>query len=374
MDKWTKVTTVSVMLMIMVAVSMMSLPVAAQDVAAVPTNAELRQGIEDAQQKGNLQAALKLSRQLEASDVHDGDWGYNAKLMANLLYLTKSAEAKFEYIRSAFEDAVKLEGAAVTHRKQMLASACFDYWSGDSWSAKMVETSVAYLGADEQNIDFLFRAYFGQKKYEDALNVLDKHAAALSKAQALQWRLDALVALKRTDAIPDVALEYVKVSTNPVQAANALQYLLPGDDVALCVGLTAQQVLDARKTELRRSTGRLAPDVLVTLANQLTKGGDARPLRVSDEAKALADTLDSTPLAGYFQPLLRGDHKAAFRYAYAKAKAAEIDGEYVWWINAAAGVIRCADQCYNGRALTFIQYINGTSDTNPAADMGEVSK
>jgi len=365
-----KVVNATVMIVMMMA-AMLSLSVLAQTAEAVPTNAELRQRIEEAQQKGNLQAALKLSRQLEVSDVHDGDWGYNAKLMANLLYLSKGAEAKFEYIRSAFEEAVKLEGAAVTHRKQMLASACFDYWAGDAWSAKMIETSVAYLGANEQNIDFLFRAYFGQKKYEDALAVLDKHAAALSKAQAALWRLEALVALKRTDAIPAMALEYVKVSTDPMKAASILQYLLPGDDVALCVGLTAQQVLDARKTELRRSTGRLAPGVLVTLANQLTKGGNDKPLRVSDEAKALADKLDSTPLAGYFQPLLRGDHKAAFRYAYGQAKTSEIDGEYVLWINAAAGAIRCADQCYNGRALKFIQYVNGTSDAFPVADMVE---
>ena len=373
MDKWTKVTMVAAMMLVMM-VAMVTVPASAQDAPARPSNAELLNQVNAVIQKGDLQGALKLSRELEGSAVRDGDWGYNAKFMASLLYQTKGAAAKTEYIRSAFEEAVKSEGAAVTHRKQMISSACYDHWVGDAHSVDLMELDIQYLGANENNVDFLCRALAWLKRHDEVLAALDKYPDAMPSMKTALVRLDALVALKRTDAIPGAALAYVKASTNPVQAASVLQYLLPGDDVALCVGLTAQQVLDARKFELRRSTGRLAPDVLVTLANQLTKGGDARPLRVSDEAKALADTLDSTPLAGYFQPLLRGDHKAAFRYAYAKAKAAEIDGEYVWWINAAAGVIRCADQCYNGRALTFIQYINGTSDTNPAADMGEVSK
>jgi len=337
-------------------------------------NAELRKRIEDAQQKGNLQAALKLSQELEASEVHDGNWGYNAKLMANLLFQTKGAAAKTAYIQSAFENAVELEGPVVTHRKQMISSACYDSWAGDVHSVTMMELDITYLGANERNVEFLFRAYFNLKKYEEALAVLAQYPDALSKDQLVLRRLDAFVALKRTDTIPDAALEFIKISSDPVKAANALQYLLPGDDVALCAGLTAQQVLDARKTELRRSTGRLAPNVLTALANQLTKGGDAKPLRVSDEAKALAAKFDGAPLAGYLQPLLNGEHKAAFRYAYARAKASDVDGEYVLWINAAAGAIRCADQHYNGRALKFIQYVNGTTDTNPVADWEAAAK
>jgi hypothetical protein len=234
----------------------------------------------------------------------------------------------------------------------------------------------------------LFRGYFGLKRYEDALAVLDKFPDAMPSDQTALRRLDALVALKRADAIPDAALAYVRVSSDPIKAAFALQFLLPGDDVALCVGLTAQQVLDVRKTELRRSTGRLAPGVLTALAHQLTKGGDDRPLRISDEARALAakladagtntgtnaDVGTNAPLAGFLQPLLVGDYKAAFRYAYTQAKVAETDAEYILWINAAAGAIRCADQCYNGRALRFIQYVNGTTDTNPVADLEEVAK
>ena len=363
MKKCANVTVVVMLVSVMVA-ALLSMSAWAAD------NAELRKGIEEAQQKGNLQAAMKLSQELESSTVHDGDWGHNGKLMANLLYQTKGVAAKVEYLRSAFEAAVELEGAAVTHRKQMISSACYDYWAGDAHSVVMAEMDVQYLGANAHNVEFLYRGYFGLKKYEDALGVLDRFPDALPNDQTVLRRLDALVALKRTDAIGDAALEFVKVSADPLKAANALQYLLPGDDVALCVGLTAQQVLDTRKTELRRSTGRLAPNVLVALANQLTKGGDDRPLRVSDEARALAAKLADTdaPLAGYLQPLLAGDYKAAFRYAYAQAKASESDGEYVMWINVAAGAIRCADQHYNGRALAFIQYVNGTLATNPVAD------
>ncbi|MCL2701960.1 MAG: hypothetical protein FWE88_09770, partial [Phycisphaerae bacterium] len=100
-----KFSTTAVM-MTMVAVVLMSAMVSVPTWAA--DNAELRKGIEDAQQNGNLQAAMKLSRELEASEVHDGDWGFNGKCMANLLFQTKGPAAKLEYLRAAFAEAVEL--------------------------------------------------------------------------------------------------------------------------------------------------------------------------------------------------------------------------------------------------------------------------
>ena len=98
-------------------------------------------------------------------------------------------------------------------------------------------------------------------------------------------------------------------------------------------------------------------------------------LRLLGRRRALGgDVGTNAPLAGFLQPLLAGDYKAAFRRAYTQAKVAETDAEYILWINAAAGAIRCADQCYNGRALRFIQYVNGTTETNPVAEMEEVEK
>ena len=127
-------------------------------------------------------------------------------------------------------------------------------------------------------------------------------------------------------------------------------------------------MLDGRKLELRRAAGRLNSQELLALADQLTKGGSARPLVISDDAKALADTLAAAPLASFIVPLLKGDYPAAFREAYDRAKASDDDRAYVGWINAAAGAIRCMEQHYNGKALEFIKFVNGTVATNPVAD------
>ena len=74
-------------------------------------------------------------------------------------------------------------------------------------------------------------------------------------------------------------------------------------------------------------------------------------------------------MAAFLVPLLRGEYPAAFREAYARAKAAETDRDYVAWVNAAAGAIRCMEQHYNGKALEFVKFVNGTVATNPVADL-----
>jgi hypothetical protein len=334
-------------------------------------NAELAKQIDEAVAKGNTQEALKLSMGLDASEVRDATWATNARTLANLLYQVKSEADKVEYIRAAFTEAATMEGEVATRRRDYIAAACYDYWKGDANAVRMVEMILENFGPTVHNISMLYNANFHLKEYGEALSILEKHAGVIPAEQEAAYRLNALAALKRTDDIPAAVLAYLAVSTSPVQAVAALQNVLPGDDAALCAGLTAQKMLDGYKIEVRRSTGRNVPAMMVTLANQLTKGGDDRPLRVSDEAKALADKLDSAPLAAYLQPLLRGDYKSAFKFAYTQAKSADTDPDYIVWINAAAGVIRCADQCYNGRALGFIRYVNGDDNTNPATELLE---
>jgi hypothetical protein len=178
-----------------------------------------------------------------------------------------------------------------------------------------------------------------------------------------------LSSLKRTDAAKAEAAEYLKVSADPVAAAKALAILLPADDASLCCGLSAQQVLDGYKAMLRTKDGRVNVALLLQLTDQLTKGGGARPLVVSDEAKALAEKLAGAPLAAFIVPLLKGDYAAAVKEGYIRVKASAADAEYVGWVNATAGAIRCMDQHYNGRALDFIKFLNGTAGTNPVAEM-----
>ena len=374
MDKWTKVTMVAVMLMIvaaaMVSVSASAQATEAQAAVSPPSNAELAATIAKEMEAKNLSAAIAASRALETSSERDGTWAANTSTLARLLWQAGKQDEAIAFLKACAAEPKRSQW-----RTDHISFACNQLWGDPTHADELLAIDVGMSGDTLHNVLHRYNLCVSRRNYDDALAVALKgmKANGLGPEWARYERLKLLAYLRRADAAAVEALEYVKISTHPMYATAAMQHLLPGDDVALCVGLTAQQVLDARKTELRRSTGRLAPNVLTALANQLTKGGDERPLRVSDEAKALADKLGDAPLAGYLQPLLRGDHKAAFRYAYARAKAADTDADYVTWINAAAGAIRCADQCYNSRALQFIQYVNGTTDTNPATDL-EVSK
>jgi len=361
--------TVAVMMIAMLA--MLSLPAAAQaqgDTVQVPTNAELVETIQREIAAKNLSAAIAAARALEASGEHDWAWGENAKTLAQLLWQAGQPDEAIAYIKACIADPDRSG-----QRIEGIAGACHALGQNLSHREEFGRLYMANRGTTtEHGVFLLFTGLVHNKKYDEALAVALEHGPTtvnLGPAWTRHERLKLLVQLRRTDAATAEALEFVKVATHPMQAANVLQHLLPGNDVSLCVGLTAQQVLDGYKLAMRRDTGRLNSDSLVALANQLTKGGIARPLAVTDQAKALAAQLDDAPLAAYLQPLLRGDHAEAFRVAYARAKAAEHDHDYITWINAAAGAIRCVDQHYNGRALEFVRFINGELDTNPVADL-----
>jgi len=363
-----------------------SLPVAAQaqnvvqgdaqgsDVQAVATqgltNTELLGVVNREIAAKNYVAALAAARALEASSEHDWAWAENAKTLAQTLWHMGKPDEAIAYVKAAIADPERSH-----QRIEGIAGACHSLGQNLSHRVEFARLYIANRGtATEHGVYLLFTGLVHEKKYDEALAVALEHGPTtvnLGPAWTRYERLRLFVQLRRTDDAAAEALEFVKVATHPVQAANALQYLLPGGDVSLCVGLTAQQVLDGYKVSLRRDTGRLNAESLVALANQLTKGGTARPLVVTDAAKALAAQLGDAdaPLAEFLQPLLHGDHAGAFRVAYARAKAAENDADYIVWINAAAGTIRCVDQHYNGRALDFVRFINGELNTNPAADL-----
>jgi len=91
-------------------------------------------------------------------------------------------------------------------------------------------------------------------------------------------------------------------------------------------------------------------------------------LKVTDKAKALATQIgvDKNP---YLANLLNGNHSAAFRIAWANAQSSEDEKQYIRWIEAAAGAIRCHDQHYNGRAIEFVKFVNGEIEENPVTDL-----
>jgi len=383
----TAVTMVAAMLML----AAVSLPVAAQaqsaaqgdavqagDVQAVTqglTNTELLELVNREIAARNYVAALAAARALEASSEHDWAWAENAKTLAQTLWHMGRPDEAIAYVKSAIADPDRSH-----QRIEGIAGACHSLGQNLSHRVEFARLYMQNRGtATEHGVYLLFTGLVHDKKFDEALVVALEYGpdtVNLGPAWTRHERLKLFVQLRRADAATAEALEFVKVATHPMQAANAIQHLLPGGDVSLCVGLTAQQVLDGYKISLRRDTGRLNSESLVALANQLTKGGTGRPLVVTDAAKALAAQLGDAdaPLAEFLQPLLCGDHAEAFRVAYARAKAAENDADYIMWINAAAGAIRCVDQHYNGRALDFVRFINGELDTNPAADLEAADK
>jgi hypothetical protein len=288
--------------------------------------------------------------------------------LAQLLWQSGKPDEVLAYIRTCIDDVERSDS-----RRNAISWACYNLGMHLSHRVEFGRLYLENHGPTEHNVSLLFTGLVHRKEYDEALAVALQYGpdtAGLGAEWARRERLKLFVQLRQADAAAAEALEYVKVATHPLQAAGAFQYLVPGNDASLCAGLTAQQVLDGYKLALRRETGRLNTEALAALANQLTKGGTARPLVVTDAAKVLAEKLDDAPLAAYLQPLLRGDHAEAFGVAYCWAKGVEgSDAEHALWINAAAAAIRCVDQHYNGRALEFVRWIKHETDTNPAADL-----
>jgi hypothetical protein len=342
-----------------------------------PSNTQLSVAVRLAANAKDTATALAKASELEASAVKDVVWADNTRALANLMWRSgQHAEAAaFLAGRAAAlaEETKRLTAPVPAQRRAAIVAGCLDLIALEADPAAKIGLAKTALAVDESSypaFTALYAVLVADKQHDAALRAcLDYMGKATSPESMRDRRMTLLVALKRTEDLKGEALEYLKVSRDVVLATRALAHILPADDVALCCGLTAQQVLDGRKLQLRKTEGRLHSQKLLALADQLTKGGSARPLRVSDEAKALAENLKDAPLSAWLVPLLKGEHAAAYREAYARAKAAETDADYVTWINSAAGAIRCREQHYNGKALEFIHFVNGKTAINPVADM-----
>jgi len=340
-------------------------------------NKALAAAVKQASAAKDTATALARATVLEASDAKDALWADNARTMANLMWRSgKHAEAATwldEKAKSLAADTADLAGDVRDQRNSALVGGCLDLVkleADQTARAALARTALTVSDTSTGAFLALYNALAASKEYDEALKACLDYAGKAATAESMRSRrLGLMVQLKRMGDLKAEATEYLKVATDPAAATKALAYALPTDDVALCCGLTAQHVLDGRKLELRRVAGKLNSQMLLALADQLTKGGTARPLAISDDAKTLAETVAGAPLAALLVPLLKGDYPAAFREAYARAKAAETDRDYVAWVNAAAGAIRCMEQHYNGKALEFVKFVNGTVATNPVADL-----
>ncbi len=337
-------------------------------------NRPLADAVKAAEDAKDVSAALVASQRLDAAALHDATWGANIRKLAQLTVKAgklADTEALLKARVAGFATTDFADDSAKQSYRVYLVSACSDVAWAEPDAAKKVEIAalaVALNPASDTAVSTYAKALAVAGRVDDALKACDDGVAKGASAEkARMVRVSVCTTANRPDQAKAEAVEYLKIATDPAAAVKVLPVLLPANDASLCAGLTAQQVVDGYKIYLRKTDPRQNAAALTGLANQLTKGGDARPLVVTDEAKALAAKLAGAPLAAYIVPLLTGDYQAATKAAYGKITGAPDDVAYVQWVNATAAAVRCMDRCYNGRAVDFVKFINGTGQTNPIA-------
>ena len=342
-------------------------------------NRPLAEAVAAAKEAKDADGELEASGRLEDSATRDELWAANSGRPARLLWQAGRRAEAITWLEakaaSCAADVKELPRRVRQQRRLKLLVACDELrrQAGDTPTRiKLAAAALKVYPTHSHSFNRLFNLLVAAKRHDEALAAcLDQAGKSHPPARMRQRRMELLASLGRSDECAAEAVELLKVAEDPSQAMKAFAHALPADDVSLCAGLSAQQVLDGYKVLLRRRDGRLNTKAAAELATQLTTGGEARPLRVSDEAKALAPALKDAPLEGLLTPLLEGDHAKAFRYAFARARATSKDGEYIKWINAAAGALRCMEQSYNGKALQFVRYVNGELEDNPVAELME---
>jgi hypothetical protein len=148
-----------------------------------------------------------------------------------------------------------------------------------------------------------------------------------------------------------------------------LSAVVPEDSAMQLAYASAQTSLDRFKAASKRKEGRINSVLLTSVAEQLDKGGDARPFSSASLSPEVVAAAEASPIKDYLVPMVKGDYKAAIKAAYARAMATDSDVEYKRWIETTAATVRCLDQCYNQRALQFIRWANSEVDVNPIADV-----
>jgi hypothetical protein len=172
----------------------------------------------------------------------------------------------------------------------------------------------------------------------------------------------------------DLAVAWLQKQTTPTPDRGVLSALVPEASSTRLWFDTAQSVTNAYRRRLIARNGRLELARLKAFADQLVKGGELRALDIGEAEKALAGKVEQAEpfeLQGWFAAMLRGRYAEAARIAAAKTREAENDAAYKRWVLAVAAAVRCLDQCYNGRAMDYVRWVNGDKgiETNPIADV-----
>ena len=169
---------------------------------------------------------------------------------------------------------------------------------------------------------------------------------------------------------------YLSACQAPTPDVQVLRRIIPNGSPTRLWFDTAQAVLTGYRAALAAKEGRVRVEALQAMADQLTRGGGQKVLAVSDGEKALAAKLASAPafaLQDWYVAMLGGRYAKAARLAFENSKQAEGDLAFGRWVLSVSAAVRCLDQCYNGRALEYVKWVNGDKSVtaNPIADLLE---
>lgn len=142
------------------------------------------------------------------------------------------------------------------------------------------------------------------------------------------------------------------------------------DPVRLFLNDTIGGLVQSESISMRQRTGRIDPDRIETIVDYVINGVGSPPYAgPSPVTQQLAGALLTSSQSQFVQNLLIGQYAASAQVGYDLMKAAPTDELYAHWARMTARVIRTADQSYNGRALSFFDWINGTLAENPVPDL-----
>ena len=149
----------------------------------------------------------------------------------------------------------------------------------------------------------------------------------------------------------------------------------------MTIGLTpATKYIQGYKAYLRQTTGRATPGDMRAMVNKLISNiGDWNPSggtaagpvqgKLKASGSGTASFASLLPPNSYSALMVSGSYVAAGKEAFQRASKEKNNDIYANDINQVRAAIIANDLYYNGRALQFVQWINGTTNINPVPEI-----
>ena len=147
-------------------------------------------------------------------------------------------------------------------------------------------------------------------------------------------------------------------------ATITMRHSVPGEPIRTTC-CNAQTFVDDCKRDIRRKQGRATVSDLAPIVQRIVDGKGPWTSQTSDVSKAFAAKLPD----GYYKQMFNGEFVDAAKTAFGKARLSETDADYLLWIDRVRAAIVANDLYYNGRAIEFIKWINGSVATCPVPEL-----